>query len=366
VFSGLSAHKYQANKLGNDQIKIKKIKLKHLAEFARKALSDPVFEEVAPISLLRAESQSKNPQAEPDDIALLVAIRKNHCVGFHGLLPGLIKNKDSNAKIYWLVTFYLDTAFRGQGYGKRLVKEIQNIKADLVTTGITEAAAGVYRSEGFRKLGELPYYRLCPENTDVFTTALRNLESREKKITSKSVNQLAEEIYPTAARQDSIISFRRDIKTINWMIRNPWIVSRQNARQDVKQYYFSRVRDLFEFIALEIFALDGIARKGYLVLSISRKKNATTIKVLDYYFRESKDRFIAGYLAIKYAKEFQADRLEYPIGLEKFWGSQTGLTRQAKIKKRLYLFYPRDSSSPLARLAHKIELNYCDSDTAFT
>ena len=193
--------------------------------------------------MLRAESQSKNPQAEPDDIALLVAIRKNHCVGFHGLLPGLIKNKDSNAKIYWLVTFYLDTAFRGQGYGKRLVKEIQNIKADLVTTGITEAAAGVYRSEGFRKLGELPYYRLCPENTDVFTTALRNLESREKKITSKSVNQLAEEIYPTAARQDSIISFRRDIKTINWMIRNPWIVSRQNARQDVKQYYFSRVRE---------------------------------------------------------------------------------------------------------------------------
>jgi hypothetical protein len=37
-----------------------------------------------------------------------------------------------------------------------------------------------------------------------------------------------------------------------------------------------------------------------------------------------------------------------------------------KKKKRQYLFYPKSHDSPLARLAEKIELNYCDSDTAFT
>jgi GNAT superfamily N-acetyltransferase len=352
--------------LNSDQLKIKKIKIKQLDEFACSCLNEPAFEEVAPISILRAKSQSKNPQAEPDDIALLVAMHEGRCVGYHGLLPGLIKNKDSVSKFYWLVTFYLAAAFRGKGYGKRLVTEIQHTKVDLVTTGITAAAAGVYRSEGFRQLGELPYYQLRPQNSEVLSTALQNLKPRAKVFTSKSVTQLAPKIAASAAQRESIISFQRDIQTINWMIGNPWVISRQDDRQDVDQYYFSRVRDLFEFVSLEIFAPDGIAPKGYLVLSISRNKNRTTIKLLDYYFHDSNDLFIAAYLTLKYANEYRADRLEFPVGLKNFWQSQTGLTQRVKKKKRLYLFYPRSNSSPLARLANKIQLDYCDSDTAFT
>ena len=219
-----------------EPIKIKKIKLKNLEEFARNTLNDPAFGDVAPISLLRAKSQSKNPLSEPDDIALLVALHDNRCVGYHGLLPGLLKNKDRVSKIYWLVTFYLDAGFRGQGHG-RLVTEIKNTNVDLVTTGITGAAAGAYRSAGFQQLGELPYYELRPENTKFFTAVLRSLKSRENAFTAKSVSQLTENFETAAARQDSIISFQRDIKTINWMIRNPWVVSRQETQEDVKHYY---------------------------------------------------------------------------------------------------------------------------------
>jgi len=352
--------------LNSAQIKIKKIKIKQLDEFARRCLSDPAYAEVAPISILRAKSQSKNPQAEPDDLALLAALHENRCVGYHGLLPGLIKNNDSVSKIYWLVTFYLAAPFRGQGYGKRLVTEIQNTKVDLVTTGITEAAAGVYRSEGFRQLGQLSYYQLRLENSAVLTAALQNLKSRAKQFSAQPVNQLAQKFETAAAQRQSTVSFYRDLQTVNWMIRNPWIISRQDERPDVKHYYFSRVRDRFEFVALEIFAADGIARKGYLVLSISRNKNRTTIKMLDYYFHDSNDLLIAAYLALKYAKEYRADRLEFPAGLENFWPSQTGLTQRVKTKKRRYLYYPRSNSSPLAGLADKIQLDYCDSDTAFT
>jgi len=354
------------NELNDDQIEIRKIKLKHLDAFARNAFSDPAFGEVAPISLLRAESPSRNPQGEPDDVALLVALHENRCVGFHGLLPGLLKNKDTVSKIYWLVTFYLDAAFRGKGCGKRLVSEIQNTNVDLVTTGITEAAAGVYRSAGFQQLGELPYYQLRPDNFDVFTTVLQNLKSRTKEFASKSVNQLTEKFKTTPDRQDSIISFQRDIQTINWMIRNPWVVSRQEAREDVKHYYFSRVRDLFEFVPLEIFSPDGKARKGYLVLSISRNKNKTILKVLNFYFHDSKDIFIAGLLAMKYARDYRADRLEYPAELATFLGNQPDLIPMIKKKKRLYLFYPQNNYSPLSTVANNIKLNFCDSDTAFT
>jgi GNAT superfamily N-acetyltransferase len=352
--------------LNSDPFKIKKIKLKHLEEFARHSLGDPAFGNVSPISLLRAESQSRNPQGEPDDIALLLAFHENRCVGYHGLLSGRLKYGDRISKIYWLVTFYLDAASRGKGFGKQLVAQIQNANVDLVTTGITDAAAGVYRSAGFRPLGELPYFQLRPANHDVLMAVLQNLRPVEKTFTSKSATRLTEEKIQAASRQTSDTRFLRNIESINWMIRNPWVVSRQDARQDVEHYYFSRVRDLFNFIALEIFEPDGAVSKGYLILSISRHKNRTTLKVLDYYFYDPQDIFIAGYYAIKYAREFRVDRLEFPSDLEIFLKEQVCATHRVKRKKRLYLFYPRSSESPLARLADKIALNYCDSDTAFT
>ena len=329
-------------------------------------MGDPAFEDVAPISLLRAESQSKNPQGEPDDIALLLALHENRCVGYHGLLPGWLRYEDRFSKIYWLVTFYLDPASRGKGYGRQLVAAIQHTNIDLVTTGITASADGVYRSTGFRQLGELQYFQLRPENHKVLMTVLKNLGPVEKTLASKPTTRLTDNDLQSGTRRSSKIGFLRSIESINWMIRNPWVVSRQDARQDAEHYYFSRVRDLFKFIALEIFTPDGAVYKGYLVLSISRHKNRATLKVLDYCFNDPQDTFIAGYYAIKYANEYRTDRLELPAGLNNFLEKHVRPTCRVKRKKRLYLFHPRSGDSPLAKLAQKINLSYCDSDTAFT
>ena len=352
--------------MNNDLINIQKIKLQDLVEFVRNSLDDPAYGEVSPISLLRAESQSKNPQGEPDDIALLVAFYKNLCIGYLGLMPGRLTGKHSVSTIYWMITLYLDAGYRGKGYGKRLLSEMQQLGVDLVATGITRNVEGLCRSMGFRHPAELPYYRLHPENTSYLKNAVKHLTPVEKTFFSKPVNQLTEKINVPAARQDSVISFQRDINTINWMIRNPWVVSRQGAQEDVKQYFFSRVRDLFEFVALEIFAPDEQTRKGYLVLSVSRNKNSTTIKILDYYFHDPKDTLIAGYLGMKWSIAYGADRLEYPGGLAAFFENYPDLRQLTKKKKRLYLFCPRSSNSPLAVLAEKVELKYSDSDTAFT
>jgi GNAT superfamily N-acetyltransferase len=121
--------------LEHHQIKIRKIKLKNLDEFAQNALNDPAFQNIAPISLVRAGSQAKNPHAEPDDITLLVALCNNRCVGYHGLLPGILKIDENYSKVYWGSTIYLDAGFRGQGHGKHLIREIQNTAVDLVLTG---------------------------------------------------------------------------------------------------------------------------------------------------------------------------------------------------------------------------------------
>lgn len=385
------------------QIKIKKVKLKDLDEFSQNALKDPAYQDLAPISLVRAASQVNNPLAEPDDITLLVALCKGRCIGYHGLLPGILKIDENYSKVYWLVTFYLDAGFRGQGHGKRLVSEIQNTAVDLVTTGITAGAEGAYRSMGFKDLGDLPYCQLRldrlqsmhspfqyggnkPEQPGVFGSMFnrfgrwryqlkkqmvyrivrQKLKAKKNIFQSRLVNRLDEDLTSPMAQQSPYASFHRDLDTINWMLQHPWVVSRKDAGKDVQNYYFSRVRDLFELVALEIFAPDGNTRKGFLILSISLNKNKSVVKILDYNFYDPQDTFIAGYFGIQYAKDLLADRIEYPGSLNDFFEEQPFFKRLIKEKKRLYLFYPNSNDSPLAVSAGKIKLDYCDGDTAFT
>jgi hypothetical protein len=302
-----------------------------------------------------------------------------------------------------LVTFYLDAGFRGQGHGKHLVSEIQNTAVDLVTTGITAGAEGAYRSMGFKTLGDLPYYQLRldrlqtmhtpfqyggnkPEQPGIFglifnrldrwsyqlkkqmvyRIVFQKLKAKKKFFKSKLVDRLDEELSSLLTQQSPSASFHRDLDTVNWMLQHPWVVSRKDAGKDVPNYYFSRVRDLFKLVALEIFAPDGNTRKGFLILSLSHKKNKSVVKILDYKFYDPQDDFIAGYFGIKYAKDLLADRIEYPESLNGFFEEQPFFKRLIKRKKRLYLFYPNSNDSPLAVSAGKIKLDFCDGDTAFT
>ena len=112
-------------------MEIKTIKLKHLSGFARQTLSDRKHEETAPISLIRAFAQAKNPLGDPEDAALVVAYDAGRCVGYHGLLPGFLYDGSAFSKVYWLVTFFVNPSYRGKGLGKQLVEEIQKKKDDL-------------------------------------------------------------------------------------------------------------------------------------------------------------------------------------------------------------------------------------------
>ncbi|UCG08920.1 MAG: GNAT family N-acetyltransferase [Desulfobacterales bacterium] len=360
-------------KLNPHPFRIETIRLKNLYAFACETSSDQAFQQVAPISLIRAFAQAKNPQGDPEDAALMVAYDNRHCVGYHGVLPGFLSHNQTMSKVYWLVTFFLNPQYRGRGLGKLLVEEIQKTNGDLVTTGITAAAENVYRSVGFKELGYLSYFQLRMDKL-IFQTTKRIyyalllffLKSAKKEFISKRVEQLSNEIGESRGRHSKRPVFLRDIRTINWMLQHRWVVSQHQAHPDVENYYFSRLRDRFEFIALEIYTIDEKSRKGYLVLSVSTKKDKTIIKILDLFFDETKDYHIAAYLGLKYAKAYLADCIEYPVCLNHFFSDQPFLKRLLKKKKRLYLYYPKGEDSPLAMNAPKIKLDYCDSDTAFT
>lgn len=394
-------------KLKEDQIKIKRIKLGDLYDFTRDTFANPSFEKVAPISLMRAASQSKNPYGRPEDVVLFVAFSGNQCVGYHGLLPAVFHHGDNLDRVYWATAFFVAPGFRGQGIGKRLLKEIKNAEIDFFVTQMTESAERTYRSAGYQDIGTLDYLQLRVDRLDFparFFDAIAHLfrkkspdpkhgppglvrlkravynfikkvfyhivasksHQQKQKFSWKIVDQINESRWGALDRHLIDPAFFRGAEAVNWMLKYPWVVSRTDKITDMPNYYFSDVREIFRYIAIEISSPGAGLPKGFLVLSISHKKEKTRVKILDFHFKNPTDAEIAVYLALTYAKVFLADRIEYPCSLEIYFKKTIGLKKLIKKQRRLYMFYPASSHSSLAAYRGRIAFNYCDGDTAFT
>ena len=389
----------------DDQIKIEKITCKEICHFARQALGQPPYQSVAPISLRRALSQEKNPYAKPEDIVLLVAFSADRCAGYHGLLPGLLQKGQALHKVHWGMAFYVLPEFRGQKIGKRLLQEIKNLKIDFIVTQITEMAEHAYRNNGYKDIGRLTFFQLRADRLDVlsrlfgsaiprpqktirptsfqslylkrlqqavyrsaksaFYRALikhqRHLEGRFK---ARLIDRIDESRWGACTENSSRPTFYRGIKAVNWMLQYPWVVSKERAQNKTKNYYFSEVRDIFHYVALELYRAEDRTPAGYMVLSVSHKKETTRVKLLDYYLQNKKDARIVGYLVLKYAAKFRADRIDYPDDLARYFQSLPWTQKLIKRQSRLYLFHPSGNDSPLAASKSRILFDCCDGDTA--
>jgi len=349
-------------------VRIEGIRIRDLMAFARNVASDPAYADTSPTCLLRAASQAANPHAAPDDVALLVATHAGRCVGYHGLLPGALRTADGLSKVSWLITFYVAPAFRGRGIGARLVREALALSVDLVTTGITRAAERAYRAAGFRDLGEIGFRRISVESYPrparwlVYALICGRLRDRWPVRPAAGITTEAVGGWEGSA---AVPLFPRGVDTVNWMLTHPWVVSRSDAAPDVPAYYFSSVRDLFRFEAYEMgSATDGT--RGAFVLSATRRKGKTQVKLLDGFFPDPTHTAAAGVIALRRGRDLLAHRIDFPLCLESFLNGSRLLRRLTRRKSRLTLCHPRDPESPLAGCAGKIRLNYCDGDSAFT
>jgi len=393
--------------LEDAQIKIKKIKLKDICNFAEKATSQTSYPVVVPISMRRALSQAKNPYGRPDDIALLVAFSADRCVGYHGLLPGLFKQGNQLNSVHWATAFYVSPEFRGQKIGKRLLEEIKNLKIDFIVPQMTESAERAYRNSGYEDIGSLAYFQLRADRLDIPATlfgtagpgldkiirrpkflitglkrmhqaiyrgaksifynfAIKDQRWLEQRFKWQVVDRIDESCRRACAGHSNLPSFFRGIEAVNWMLQNPWVVWKTSGEKKTKNFYFSETRDIFKYMAIEIYRLEDRRPIGFLVLSVSHKKEKTRIKLLDFYLQNEQDPGVVGYPLLKYAKKFLADRIEYPDYLAAYFQSLPWTKKLIKRQTRLYLFHPYDNDSPLAVSRGKILFDYCDGDTAFT
>ena len=392
-----------------NQIKIKKIRLGEIDAFAQNAPRMAPYQKSVPISRRRSLSQLNNPYGRPDDVALLVALYGDQCVGYQGLLPGLFCHQKELKRVHWSTAFFVSPDYRGAGVAGRLLEEIKALNIDFPVTRMTESAKQAYLKAGFQELGVLAYHQLrmekickldiilqeaeksteagaAPKETTNLISAEHWHESRlyqgskaifyrrllgdligpQDTIEHRQVAQIDSRAQHIIERQSKGPRFFRGLEALNWMLNYRWLISAAHEKVEPETYYFSLISERFEYIALEIYSAKSRAFRGFLILSVLVKKGRTWVKILDFGFKEPSDRNLAAYFALMWAQKFNADRLEFPTGLLDYFEGNSLLQPLIKKQERVYLFYPRSQGSAFEDCVGHIEFDYCDADTTFT
>lgn len=97
-----------------------------------------------------------NPNAQKDDLALILALDGQRVVGRLGLFAGRLFYEGENLRVYWLSEFALQNAYRTTGVGGMILLKVLALRVPLLACGApSEELEKVYKKVGFLRLGPL-------------------------------------------------------------------------------------------------------------------------------------------------------------------------------------------------------------------
>jgi GNAT superfamily N-acetyltransferase len=389
--------------MNSEKIDIKLVLLKDLYQFANGFTDSRDVDQIASITSSRARAQAKNPYSQPDDVVLFVAYQNNQVVGYLGQLPGILAFKKKHYRVFWGSTFYLMDKYRGKGIGEQLLNKMISLNQDFVVTRITSQADKVLKRCGMKPLGSLNYFQLRVERVHYFDklfTAFKKPSGSKKRTSRNLIKKFEESIYKLEKRlfyagtvglinkmsdhykymitnklkeSDFFLEqhvhqpfFYRGPELINWMLQEKWVLTQGDNPQEVSGYHFSGIRKFFKYIVLKLYYKNQQNYNGFIILCISSYKGKTILRVLDHLFKTSEVISGACAAVLKYAKKYQADRIEFSDKMGDYLNDQIYFKRFLKKQIREYRYFPAHENSPLERAKKMIQLDYCDGDTAFT
>jgi GNAT superfamily N-acetyltransferase len=387
------------------------IKVRDLSTFAEGYIREANEGDFIPITLQRAVAQNHNPYADPEDIGLLVALDDDgKCMGYFGILPVMLRIREKSYKAYWFSTWNVSTKVRGMGVGTRLMESAVALRQDYLIVGSIHARR-VCRRFGFWEREPLTYYRMdvsSLQRTNPLTIFMRfirkivrlfrvsritiDINNRSTNLINKTLShwlknvfyrflshiwqtELADvkykeveqiDIEPPHTVSHSDVELHRNLDVINWMLEYPWVLGRGQSLTEGMDYYFSDVRDSFNYTALEIKSEDEENDLGYLVLSISQRGEIRLLKTLDYLLIDPENTRIVLGLVLKYAEMYDVDLIEMPTEvIDPLKNRLLGKLLLHK-KERIYQCLPRSLDSPLAKAWSNIQFKLTDGDMPFT
>ncbi len=373
-------------------LRIDAIPVRELESFAARVVDG---EGVRPITPRRARSHSANPNANPEEVGLLVAYEGDRCVGFLGIMAGVLRVGRAAHRMHWFSSWYVDPDHAKSGAGTMLLMRAIGLKYDLAVTGTSPEADEMYRAMRFKAIGPLQYEEVFLDALDPFGFPFfavgKWLEKRGKSagilfkiadllrpIAQPLLKRIAyaviRPVWPSGAIAHVAASFEnsphpgseprfdRDADTVNWMLLHPWFT--EEKADAVDGYYFGDFRPVFRYLVYR-FERDGKS-VGNAVFSVSRKADRTTVKVLDYVLSSDEDRSAAVAQAFEVASRFNADRILFPAEFKTNLRRVTLFGRLTFTRTRPYFCRPKKKDSVLTPVLDDVQLQLTDGDCAFS
>ena len=235
---------------------------------------------VIPVSYHRAVSWLNNPNLEPEDVIMYLAIENNLMIGYRCILP----DKIGAVKFGWLSGNWVNPARRREGIATRLFEEaMKDWDNKLMYTNYAYPSHAVYNKTGYFKLynelsGIRAYLRfdmadlLSPKNRffarmkpllkllDIILNFFNDLRLKFHRgrfklpfaglqLASEIDKQIEHFIFSGITGWSSF----REPRNLNWIIRFPWVIEQQMINNYNQKYHFSSIARQYENLNIKLF-----------------------------------------------------------------------------------------------------------------
>jgi hypothetical protein len=386
----------------NHDVVIEKIRAKDLYQYAIAYYARKDSEDLDFISKQRALSHSCNPLAKEDDIGMIVANIKGKCVGYLGMIPGIARMGDKDVEIYWLSCMFISSAARGKSISKILVDTALETHKPLFITGMSSMAEPIFIHLGFKYLHKseftelhFPGLRILPvriaerilrrvlffkykkgtagEFADGILYRLQKKQAyhrlMKKNLTGVSGMTFAETVALDESFRDKIeipeYGFPRSLDVINWMLKYRWVLRRDEAEDYNLNYYFSNVRDDYQYKTIKITSAETGKEEGFVIFSISKDKGTLRMRVLDHFIEgEAAGRQVAAIL-LGYGQSLMADSIEVTNDLIQYFRLGNYGRRLLSSREWRFVYLLEDMNSEQVKDIEKIQGRPFDGDIPF-
>lgn len=382
-----------------EDVRIERVKLKDLPATAARFIDGAKPGTFIPITKHRAEAMVHNPNADPEDIAMLLATVGERCVGYFGVMAVMLQHEGKLNKVHWLTTWAVAPDFIGTGLGSRLMEEALALDVDLAIVG-SKPARRVSAKYGFHEVKPLDYVQIDfgiagrYNPISLLLRLLRKVFSLVRiRVNIEPISRRFEQLFEflfgwlirpimvwltrrkvadiRTERIDRIDvvqaratpGFARDKSVINWMLHEPWVVPQHQSESNMLNYAFSDSRKEFEVFAWKVSSDN---RVGFVCFQQSDVRGRKVLKVLDYQLARSQQSDVLLLATLKRAGEARIDVIEGSADLAEPLGNDLLGRLLVRRKQRTLQVHPRAADSPLGRAWQQLEQTYVDGDTAFT
>lgn len=315
------------------------------------------------ISKHRALSHLRNPRVKRDDLVLVLIYEDGEMVAYLGVFADDLHFSTGVEHVGWLSCMWVNPIMRGKGIAKKLIQTVFDAwDYKILVTEFTPAAHGLYnrteqfldlaKPEGIRGYLRLNLANLLPKKDEkwnkwepflscidaVFNlpNSLRLFFKSHYRLSLDSLggdfeylSEIDDESWAFIQKQKGKELINRGREDLDWILKNPWLISAPFKDNIANRYHFSAIDDSFNFLSIKIYDSERNI-KAFMMLSI-RGKN---LKIPYVYFEKGYEIYVLE-LVYRHMLKMNLDMLTvfHPILVQVIKNGKTPFFKKRKFKR---------------------------------